>query len=484
MQLLKNKNDFGRLMILIGIVTLMPVCVIPFFLSNAKYFFAFFLPSLLSVLLGMFLCSLPQKKRATYYEGFSSIIKHSSLTVIFAWSYAIFIAAIPFLFLGNLNFIQALFESASSWTTTGLRVVNPEDTPQIFLFHKSFMQFCGGVGFVLMMVMIIQNKHSMSLFRFEGHDDQLRPSLIKTARMIFILYILLFLLGTVLYIICGMPIFDSIVNTMSALSTGGASTKVNSIAEYNSVLIEAVTILLMLLGMTNFGVLILLTKRKFKQVTKVSELRIGGLVFLISIPLIATSLFLGLSISFGQGLRYSIFNVVSGLSTTGFTTLDFSVIPNFAIFIFIMIMLIGGSAGSTSGGLKLNRLYLMFRGVGLHVKTKLSPNSRILTGFYYKGQGKIAIDDTLIKDTFVFSFLYFLTFVILALLLCVTADIGIVDSLFNSASITSTTGFSINLFDQYTNNLTLVVSTIGMLIARLEIITILTGICMLFAKRA
>jgi len=478
----KNKNDLGKLMILIGTIGFVPLIVIPFYWAESKYFLAFFIPAIASVAAGLGACFIPFKK-SSFYEGFSQNIKRGSLTVLFAWVYGIFIGAIPFLFLGGLNFIQALFESASGWTTTGFTVVNVAEMPHIFLFHRSFMQFCGGVGFVLMMVMIIQSKHSMSLYNFEGHNDQLTPNLIKTARKIFVLYVALFTVGTLLYTICGMPFFESVIHSMSGLSTGGFSAKAGSIGEYNSIWIEAVTILMMLLGMTNFAVLIALTKRKFKQAAKVSELRFMGIVFLIVIPSVALGLFFGLSISFGESVRHSLFNVVSVLSTTGYSTVSYIGFPAFALFIIMTIMFIGGGAGSTAGGIKLNRVYLLFRGAGLNIKRKLSPDNRVISAYYYRAQGKTAIDDALIKDTFAYSFLYFLVFIISAFLLCVTANISVTESIFEAASLSGTVGVSMGVFNPAANAGTLIVGIFGMLIARLEITILITGFCSIIKRK-
>lgn len=477
----KNKNDLGKLMMLIGIMTLVPIVVLPFYISEAKYFFAFFIPSFASLASGFCVSCLPKKKYV--HEGFTYNIKRGSLTVLFAWFYGILLGSVPFLFLGNMNFMQALFESASGWTTTGFTVVDVTAIPHIFLFHRSFMQFCGGMGFVLMMITIIQNKYSMSLYTFEGHNDQLSPSVIKTARTIFILYSSMFAVGTLLYIICGMPLFESVNHCMSALSTGGFSTKAGSIGEYNSVLIEAVTVLIMLLGMTNFAVLVLLTKRKFKQAAKVSELRFTGILLLVVIPLVAFGLFFGLSNSFGEAVRHSIFNVVSILSTTGFSTVSYIGFPAFPLFVLFLIMFIGGGIGSTAGGIKINRVYLLFRGAGINIRSRLSPNNRVMDAYYYRAQGKTKIDDALLKDTYVFSFLYFLTFVVSAALLCASENKGILESVFEAASLSGTVGVSMGVFSPASNIWTLAVGIIGMVIARLEINILITGFCSIVNRK-
>ena len=125
-------------------------------------------------------------------------------------------------------------------------------TPHIYLFHRSFMQFCGGLGFVLMMMLLVQGKQSMNLFNAEGHPDKLKPNLKKTAQAIGLMYGGFLVAGTAAYVVSGMDVFGAICHAMCALSTGGFSTKLNSIGEYASLPIEGVTIVLMLIGTTNF----------------------------------------------------------------------------------------------------------------------------------------------------------------------------------------------------------------------------------------
>lgn len=477
----KNKSDLGKLMMLIGFLMLVPITVIPFYAAEHNYVLAFLIPSLVSIILGFTVCCLLKTKTAE--EGYVYTIKRGSLTVLFAWLYAIVAGAIPFLYLGELSFIQCLFESASGWTTTGYTVINVTAVPHVYLFHRSFMQFCGGLGFILMMVMIISNKNSMNLYNFEGHSDHLTPSVIRTARTIFRLYSAIFLAGSVLYIICGMPVFDSIVHCMSALSTGGFSTRAGSIGEYNSILIEAVTILIMLAGMTNFAVLLFIARKKFKRAARMSEIRLLAIILATVIPLVAASLYLGLIATLGDSIRHSIFGVVSVLSTTGFTTLDFAVFPPFALGLITILMFVGGGSGSTSGGIKLHRTYLLLRGAEISVRKKLSPEGSIYVPHFYRAQGKSVLDNSLLRDAYAYTFIYFLIFIATALLLCLTESVSLPDAMFAAASLSGTVGVSIGIFGPSASAATLVIGIAGMIIARLEINIVLIGICSVFVRR-
>ncbi len=172
---------------------------------------------------------------------------------------------------GMLNFTQAYFEAMSGWTTTGLSVVDVTKAPMLFLFFRSVMQFFGGFGIVLVVVSALSESLGMRLYTAEGHNDKLLPNLAKSARMILKIYVGYFIAGTVLYVIFGMPVFDAVNHCMAALSTGGFSTKADSIGAYNSLPIELVTVILMLLGETNFFANMLLVRRKFRAFFRLGD---------------------------------------------------------------------------------------------------------------------------------------------------------------------------------------------------------------------
>lgn len=176
--------------------------------------------------------------------------------MLFAWGSGVVAGAVPFVMGGQLSVVQELFEAVSGWTTTGLSAMDVTHTPMIFLFHRSFMQYCGGLGFIMMMLIFISNKQSMNLYSAEGHPDKIMPNIKKTARAIFIVYNAFLVIGSIAYRLAGMDWFDSICHCMCSLSTGGFSTKLASIGHYDSVAVEAITIVLMLIGTTNFAALI------------------------------------------------------------------------------------------------------------------------------------------------------------------------------------------------------------------------------------
>jgi trk system potassium uptake protein TrkH len=467
-------NNYGKLVLLIGFLLAVPLAVLPFYPDELHYAPAFLIPSLASIILGLVLCLILKHDESCLQRW--RTMQYGSLTVLFAWSYGFFAGALPFVISGQLTFIQALFEAISGWTTTGLSVMDVNVTPRIFLFHRSFMQFCGGLGFVMVMVMFIQGKHSMNLYNAEGHPDKLLPNLKRTARIILIMYLSYLAGGTLLYNVFGMNTFESLLHAMSSLSTGGFSTRVDSIGAYGSLAIEAVTIALMLIGTTNFAVLLLITKMKFKRVQRVSEVRFMLVLIAFFVPVIASALFSGLYMSAAESIRIALFNVVSAISTTGYSTVTYVGWPPFSIGILILLMLIGGGIGSTAGGIKLTRVYLLLRMTGENIRKRLTPARNVMAPSYYKAQGKMPIDSDSVADTIGFISCYLGIYIIGALLLTLTADCNLTEAMFEFASALGTVGLSIGLTGPATGTATLIVEMVGMVLGRLEIFIVLIGI--------
>jgi trk system potassium uptake protein TrkH len=468
-----NRSNIGKLMLLIGLLVAVPLIILPFYPQDKSYALSFIIPSLSSVAIGAIAC-LVGRKDDSKFEWRSSM-QRGSLTVLFAWGWGVLIGALPFVISGQLTFVQALFEAVSGWTTTGLSVMDVSVTPHIFLFHRSFMQFCGGLGFVMMMVMLVQDKQSMNLYNAEGHPDKLMPNLKKTAQTICLMYNGFLIVGTVAYVIAGMGLFDAINHTMCALSTGGFSTKLNSIGEYNSFPIEVITIVLMLIGTTNFAVLLLLVRRKWRQAIRVSEVKFMFLLLLIFVPVTALSLISGLDMGLGEGFRRALFDVSSALSTTGYSSMSYTSWPPLAIGVLILMMLVGGGIGSTAGGIKISRVYLMLRITMQNIRKRLLPLRNVETPYYIRAQGKTTIDATLAMDTTGFVACYLSFFILGALLLTVTAGCSLTEAMFEFASALGTVGLSIGLTTSATGAATLIVEMFGMILGRLEIFIVLIG---------
>lgn len=480
-KLICRESSIGKLILLIGILLAVPLLVLPFYPEESGDAPAFLIPAVISILLGLGIgfCS-HHKTEAASYRG---QLYASSMTVLAAWGYGILAGAAPFLLTGKLGVVQALFEAVSGWTTTGLSVVDVKETGRLFLFHRSFMQYCGGLGFVMMMIIFIQERESMDLYNAEGHPDRLLPNLGKTARAISVMYCGFLVVGTLAYVMAGMPFFESINHAMGALSTGGFSTEADSIGAYRSIAVDIITCILMLTGTTNFAVLLLLVQGRLKKVLQVSEIRFMFVVLAVSVPLVVwslgTHLFMG---NTEDSLRQAGFNVISALSTTGFSTMGYQVWPQSAIGIMILLMLIGGGIGSTAGGMKLTRVYIMMRMAAENMKERVSSGRRISVPYYRNAQGRQLIDEKLYKQTGGFIITYLLLFAAGSLLLTETADCGLTEAMFEFSSALGTVGLSIGITGPESNNATLLVEMAGMLLGRLEIFIVPVGCYCLFDR--
>ena len=468
-------STYGRLVLLVGLLIGFPLLVLPFNPAELVYAPAFVIPMVLSVAAGFIICIVTyhQQEKVSEYQA---PVQRSSLPVFFVWIYSLSWGALPFLLSGQLEPLQALFESVSGWTTTGITLVDVEGLPHILLFYRSFTQYCGGTGFVLMMIMFVRGKQSMNLFSTEAHVEQMMPSLRQTARFIFSIYSIFLAVGTVLYFLAGMDLFDALCHTMSAVSTAGFSSHAGGISAHDSVAIEAITVLLMLLGASNFALLLMFTEGKMRKVFKSTELRFMAGLLALFIPLTAMSLFIETDLSLGQSFRNAIFAVVSAFSTTGYSTMDFVTMPPFALGLLMLLMVIGGSSGSTAGGIKLSRTYFILRITRENIRRRISPAIRTAIPTYNAVRGKVEIDYPLIADTLGFITCYFTILVIGTLLVTLTAGCTLFEGMFEFTSVLGTSGVSSGLVNTQSNPATLIVLMSGMILGRLEIFVVFYGL--------
>jgi trk system potassium uptake protein TrkH len=473
-RILKSNNYYGQFLILIGMLLLVPLVTIIFYPQDINQVYAFVIPSLIAIFLGLGICyvhprrMLPDNWRTSIHEG--------SLTVLYAWLIGIVLGAMPFVISRQLSFVQALFEAVSGWTTTGLSVVDVTKVNHLFQFHRCFMQFCGGLGFIMMILFFVQENQAANLYDAEGHPDRLEPRLINTVRMIFGIYSVSLIIGSFLYYIFGMNWFDSIFHAMCSLSTGGFSTQVESIGAYKSVAIEWVTILLMIIGTTNFAVLLLMVKRKWKQVIKISELKLFTVLVITFTIIVAVSLSYSLYISVSESLRIAVFNVVSALSTTGYATMSYQYWPTLAVFALIVLMLIGGGYGSTAGGMKLTRVYIAFQTLKKTFRQKLSSKRSVNKIYHYRAQGRTEINASLMQDTVSYILIYFIIFLIGTGLITLFLNCDLQSAMFEFASALGTVGLSVGLTGPQTPAIILIIEMCGMLLGRLEIFVVFIGI--------
>ena len=314
----------------------------------------------------------PQLKRR---EGF--------IVVIAGWLVMALTGTIPYLLAGVCdNFSDAFFENMSGFTATGATILgNIEATPETVLFWRSLTQWIGGMGMIVLAIAIlpILGFGSMRLFSAEApgiSPDKISPRIGDTAKKLWLLYFGLTVILLILLMLGGLSFFDAINHSMTTLATGGFSTKTASVGFFNSAYVETVIMIFMFLGGTSFILIYYLAKLKWTKIWKNEEWRFYTSIlfvfgFVCSIGLMQSGAGLG------EGIRKGFFQVISLVTTTGYTTADYTSWQPSLTMICFLLMFVGGSAGSTSGGVKIIRHLILFKNSIIELRKQLHSNAVI-----------------------------------------------------------------------------------------------------------
>ncbi|MGB5985772.1 MAG: TrkH family potassium uptake protein [Desulfobacterales bacterium] len=351
----------GILSLFLGLILLLPLAVEFFYGGQDVAAFAKAVSvTLIAGILLIFFFRSPPSDHISPREGMA--------IVALSWMTLGALGALPFYFGSHFSgFSDALFESVSGFTTTGASILtNIEALSKGMLFWRSLIQWVGGMGIIVLSLAVLPflGVGGMQLYKAEVPSpvpDKLKPRIRDTALILWKVYILFSAAETLLLVIGGMDLFDALCHTFTTLPTGGFSTKNSSVAHFNSVYIDAIITLFMVLAGINFTLHFQLLRGRPLAFWRDSECRffIGGLV-LLSL-LVSLNIYGETYTGLGQALRYGIFQVVSILTTTGFATADYEMWPALGQVIILFAMFLGGSAGSTGGGMKCLRVMLCFK---------------------------------------------------------------------------------------------------------------------------
>jgi len=464
-------NYLGIFAILIGLIVLLPTTYIIFNPEDISEIWHFAIPGFSSIAIGLLITLYFKGREKGHLER-----AQDAILVVFIWILAITISAIPFVLTGNYNFTQAVFETTSGYSTTGLTVVDVTDTPKIFLLFRSLLQFFGGVGLVLVLTSAISDKFGMRLYSAEAHSDKLVPNLIKSGRIILSIYVGYIVAGMIAYMLFGMSAFDAFNHSICSVATGGFSTNPGSIGAFDSVGIEVITIILMILGGTNFFVHLYLLRAKFDKVFAHVEIKLLGLLTLIFLPLLTANFMHSTNDGFGHALRVSVFQFFSAITGTGYQTVDsFMVLPPMFISVLIIVMVMGAGMGSTAGGMKQYRVALAFKSVWWNIKEQLSHHKTIRTRFINRlGTKTIVTKEETIKNH-AFLMIYLIVLFI-GTLIFTAYGFSITESLFEFSSALGTVGLSVGITGFDASNGILWTSILGMFLGRLEFYVIFVAI--------
>lgn len=494
----------GFFMLIIGFMLCVPLLLLAFYPNEVAYALPFAIPGAATIAIGAIITLCLRRRK----RGRLGDLEDISL-LIGVWLIAILISAIPLMLFGRFgittyrtaggefvsietyDFTQAVFETTSGLTTTGDTVVSVATAPHIVLFYRSFLQFVGGVGLVLILASAVSERSGLNLYLLEGHNDRLLPNLLKSARLIFGIYFIYIVLGIVAYVCCGMPFFDAMCYSMSALSTGGFGPTANSIADFNSVPIEIVSMVLMLLGATNFLVHYYLIRGHFIKGFRHFEFLIFFLVVILFYPLVIAGFYQYYDHDLGMAFRKGTFEFISATTTTGFTSVKAKVpgLNNYqnilnvapqAFFASVLLSTIGGQQGSTSGGIKQGRFgYLLLNLHHTIQKTYTQPET-VHPSYVTRFGEKEIYDQQEATDSTNFCCLYMILFFTGAIALTCFTDpqtglhYPLANALLDFGDCLSAAGLSSGILTYGAAKGALWIGIIGMFLGRLDILVVFT----------
>lgn len=465
--------------IIIGAFEMVPLIVLIWNPQEVRYAPYFIAPSLIVMVLAYLLRFTRADKRARTYQLTD---KEAAACTFLIWVIGIIAYSAPFVLAGRLGPIQALFESTSGLTTTGLTLIDPDGYPHILLLHRSLMQYIGDVGLVLVLTSVVANNRNLKVYNTEAHTDRLLPGTVATARAILCIYTAIALIGILAYILTGMDPFDAVTTALSAISTGGFSTHSFSIAFYDSIAVEAITIVLMLLGCTNFLLLFLLLRRRFRSVLTHIETRAMFGVIVLSTVAIALLFCQSDQMTFLHGLRLALFQVISVLSSCGYQTIpSFSDLDSSIILILIALMFIGAMAGSTAGGIKLYRFIIAMKGLFWNFQERFGGSDQVYCHRIDRFGKRTICTEKEIRDAEVYIVTYVMIFMVGCFIFSLCGA-SMQEAAFDFASCLGNTGVGSGFIDCDSGPVELCVASIGMLLGRLEIIPVFAGIAVLSAN--
>lgn len=401
----------GKLLQITGLLMYIPVLVAIIYQETEGISFAI-LGALIFGLGTIISFKHPAKKNIYAREGF--------VIVALSWILISIFGALPFCLTGEIpSFIDAFFEMVSGFTTTGSSILSDiEALSHASLFWRSFSHWLGGMGILVFVIAFvpISSGRSLHILRAEVPGPVVGKLVSKirlTARILYIIYAVLTLVETVLLLFGGMPLFDSLLNSFGTAGTGGFAIKNASIAAYDSVYVDTVITIFMILFGINFNLIYFVIIGKFKEVFKSEELRYYFLI-IIGATILITINILPMYESIFSALRYSSFTVGSIITTTGFVTADYGKWPMFSQMIIIILMFVGACSGSTGGGMKVSRIFIYLKNAKKELKHLLHPHSIQTVEFE-----KQPIDDHVIANIHSYLVLYLVIFALSLLVLTI-----------------------------------------------------------------
>ena len=458
----------GILQIILGIFMFVPI-IFQFIYSELDS--SFFGASIVTIIFGtlFFLSNLDHDKKLTLQQAFL-------LTALSWLSIAIF-GSLPFIFSDlNFSFINAFFESMSGITTTGSTIIsNLNEMPKSILLWRAILQWLGGIGIIIMAItlMPIMNVGGMQLFKISNNDssEKILPKSKEIALRLIYIYISLTFFCGLTYKIFGMSLFDSLTHSMTTIATGGFSNYNESIGFFDSVSIEISAMIFIILGSLPFIAYIKFISGDKKILFNDIQIRTFFKIIIFSI--IVLSIYLMISGSTELNFRSVIFNIISILTGTGYVNAEFDAWGSFTLILFLILMFIGGCAGSTTCGVKIFRIQILYLFIINQLKKIIYPK-----GVFVLKYDKNPIDNKFISSIISFIYMYLVIFFILTALLSLTG-LDFVTSISGAATSISNVGPGLGSIIGPNGDFSALpdiskwILTFGMILGRLELFAIL-----------
>ena len=423
-------------------------------------------------------------------ENHAPTVKEGFIIIIFAWLLSCIFAMLPYLMWGGeFTLVNAFFESVSGLTTTGASILTDvEVLPKGLLFWRSSTHFIGGLGIVVFILLVLPDMSSVRfrLSKMEASEVSKEDFKFRSKNKVYVIlsvYLILVAANTLALWIAGMSFFDAVNHAFSTVATGGFSTRTASIAAYDSLAIEIVTEFFMIISAIHFGMLYMLIFNRSLRIFRSPVVRYYLLTILVSTILISLNLVSsGVFDSFWTALRQAFFNVASVISTTGFATVDTSVWPAFSIMVLIFLLFQCGCSGSTTGGIKSDRMWIFFCGVKKQIRQMLYPNAVVTVKV-----GKTVVNNSILFPVVLFIALYvFIAFV--STLLLTLCDMELLEAFSGSVTMMSNAGpgfGSISSVSNYNHIPTMgkIIFSVDMLLGRVELYPLLLLFSGIFSRK-
>ncbi|WP_094228719.1 TrkH family potassium uptake protein [Methanolobus psychrotolerans] len=441
----------------------------------------FVFPLIITVLLASFFTLFFKRKEEEWN------LKEGFFIVAFGWLLAAMIYSLPYI-LEGVPPINALFESMSGVTATGATALKDiESHSKSLLFWRSMTQWLGGMGIIMLFIAILPKLGvaGRQMFRAEVpilQEEKLRPRIRGTAKILWLVYVVLTATEFIILSIAGLSPYDAITHTFTSISCSGFSPYSDSIAAFGNPLVELVLMVFMFLGGANFALHYKTIFSDRKSLVNDQEFRFYFIIIAVATLLLALMLFSSEVYSLADAFRYSSFHVISILTTTGYATADFNMWPDSSRFILFLLMFIGGCAGSTSGGFKVVRLLLLLK----------HANNALFKAIHPKAVKPIRFNNKIIPEEIISSIVSFLVIYIVIYFasstLLVFMGMDIITALSASIATLGNVGPGLGLvgpMESFDNipDLGKLILTANMWIGRLEVFTVMVLLTPAFWKK-